>query len=104
MIQPLKKIDERDLVDLPGADMVLAGLKQLREGKPGEFGLLVLIAGPRLKPLGLDIPDCVDIPRPMEHELYSRLELTRTDDAFSYYNALLRTMASFAAALEHFVR
>jgi len=93
-------IQEDDLTSLPGADLVLAGLKELREGEPGECGLLVLIAFSRLVRLGLEVPARNDLERPLEHLLYARLEITHASDAYSRYNSLLRSMASFARALE----
>ena len=93
-------IPEDDLVGLPGADLVLAGLKELREGEPGEYGLLVLIASPRLNRLGLEVPTRNDISSPVEHQLYARLEISHESNAYSHYNSLLRRMASFSHALE----
>ena len=93
-------IQEEELKGLPGGDFVIAGLKELRERTPGEYGLLVLIASARLKTLGLDVPARSDIIRPVEHQLYGLLERTHSDTAYSYYNSLLRTMASFLHALE----
>jgi hypothetical protein len=37
---------------------------------------------------------------PIEHRLYELLEATHGGGAHSYYNSLLRWMASFAHALE----
>jgi hypothetical protein len=93
-------IQDEELAGLPGADMVLAGLKELHEGEPGEYGLLVLIASPRLTRLGLRIPSRNDIARPLGHQLYARLELTHEEAAYSHYNSLLRRMASFSHSLE----
>lgn len=93
-------ISDEDFAGLPGADLVLAGLKEIRDGAPGEYGMLVLIASPRLNGLGLNIPASINLDRPLEHELYSRLELSPAGDAYSRYNALLRSIASFCHALE----
>ncbi len=95
------QIRDEDLDGLPGGDFVIAGLKELREGTPREFGLLVLIASARLNALGLDVPRRYDIVRPVEHQLYGLLELTHANGAYSYYNSLLRTLASFLHALEN---
>jgi hypothetical protein len=95
--------EEEEFMNLPGAELVLPGLRELRDGRPGECGLLVLIASPRLTRLGVAVPIPDNIPLPYEHQLYSLLEETRADDAYSYYNSLLRRMASFAGALEHIV-
>jgi hypothetical protein len=101
MKSPRRRLRKRDLAGLPGEDLVLTGLKELREGHLTECALLVLIASPRLKALGLDIPDGPDIALPVEHRLFELLEAGRGAGAYSYYNSLLRTMSSFAHALEH---
>ena len=48
--QKLEECHEPDLAGLPGADIVLAGLRELRDGQPAECGLLVLIAQPHASP------------------------------------------------------
>jgi hypothetical protein len=60
---------------------------------------LVLIAGPRLRNLGIRIPER-DHPRPFEHQLYELLEERLGSGAHSYYNSLIRRIVSFARALE----
>ncbi len=85
---------------LPGADLVLAGLNELGEAVPGECGLLVLLASPRLRSVGLQVPVRIDIRRPVEHQLYELLEMSHGENAYSRYNSLLRRMASFAHSLE----
>src|SRR5437764_5134876 len=89
-----------DLTGLPGAELVLAGLKELDSVPPTERGILLLIASPRLCRLGFRIPERPDIPRPYEHRLYDLLEKQYGEAAYSRYNSLLRRIVSFCHALE----
>ena len=84
---------------LPGEDLVEAGLADLAGNRITDFSLLVLIASPRLKRLGVHIPQCA-FPKPYEHQLYARLEQRLGSGAHSYYNSLLRRIVSYARALE----
>lgn len=87
------------LNELPGAELVLPGLEDLRNGKTSTVGsLLVAIAATRLTEAGLAIPKDYLAPEP-ELTLYARLQDER-DDAYSYYNALLSSLNSFCNALE----
>jgi hypothetical protein len=89
----------RAIVSLPGHDLVEQGLADLAQDRITDFSLLVLIAAPRLRRLGLDIPDR-HFPRPCEHCLYARLEERLGTAAHSLYNSLIRRMVSFARAAE----
>ncbi len=93
-------MNEEDLAGLPGAELVIPGLKQVHQAEVGECGLLVLIASPRLRSLGLRVPDRPDIPPPHEHRLYELLEESHGEAAYTRYNALLRRLASFIHALQ----
>ena len=86
--------------NLPGADLVEQGLKDLKEGRTTELSLLLQVAGPSLRRLGLEIP-VRPSSRPYHHLLYERLEDRLGDDAYSYYNSLLRRIVSYTRALEH---
>jgi hypothetical protein len=90
-----------ELAGLPGADLVLTGLPELQQEEPTECALLVLIASPRLRRLGFQIPERPDIARPYEHRLYELLERDHGAGAYSRYNSLLRRIVSFSQALEH---
>jgi hypothetical protein len=88
-----------NLNELPGAELILPGLDDLREGKTNTVGsLLVAIAATRLTEAGLDIPKGRLASEP-EMTLYARLQNER-DDAYPYYNALLNSLNSFCNALE----
>ena len=98
-IRPGKPLDGQ-IAGLPGADLVSGGLADLKRGAVTENALLVLIASPRLKRLGIDVPARPDIPLPREHRLYELLEDKHGAGAHSQYNALIRRVVSFAHALE----
>src|SRR6476659_2498648 len=95
------EVTQEALAGLPGAELVLAGLQEIEEEEPTESALLILIASPRLRRLGFEIPQRPDIVRPYEHQLYGLLEKTYGAAAYSRYNALLRRIVSFCQALEH---
>ena len=84
---------------LPGEDLVQQGLADLAQGRVTDSSLLVLIAAPRLKRLGICIPEST-LSGPYEHKLYDRLEQRLGTAAHSYYNSLIRRMVSYARALE----
>lgn len=84
---------------LPGEDFVAQGLADLAAGVLTESALLVLVARPRLKRLGIKVPER-ELSGPSEHALYSLIEERLGAGAHSYYNSLLRRMDSFAHALE----
>jgi hypothetical protein len=84
---------------LPGEELVQQGLADLSQDRLTDCSLLVLIAAPRLKRLGIHVPDRPSL-WPREHELYSRLEARLGSGAHSYYNSLIRRIVSFEHALE----
>lgn len=83
---------------LPGHDLLTAGLADLRRGRETEAALLVALAAPRLRALGIDVPDGVCEPA---HRLYEMLEARYGAGAHSRYNALIGRMASYVRAAEH---
>ncbi|MBW4641922.1 MAG: hypothetical protein KME23_02700 [Goleter apudmare HA4340-LM2] len=88
-----------NLNELPGAEIILPGLRDLHNGECNTIGaLLVAIAAGRLTEAGLDIPKDHLAPEP-ELTLYARLQDER-DNAYAYYNALLNLLNSFCNALE----
>ena len=84
---------------LPGAELVEAGLADLALGRETDNALLVLVAAPRLRGLGIPVPASTSA-TPSEHRLYSRLEERMGTAAHSHYNSLIRRIVSFARALE----
>ena len=83
---------------LPGAAMMRRGLADLAAGRTSEESLLVLIGAPRLRRLGVVVPEA-DLPDP-EIQLYARLAAADPDVAHSRYNALVRLLVSFERALQ----
>src|SRR5436189_5930194 len=84
---------------LPGAELVTEGLADLAQGRVTESALLVLIAAPRLRGLGIPVPDRAS-DHPHEHALYELLEQRLSTGAHSFYNSLIRRMVSYEHALE----
>jgi hypothetical protein len=84
--------------DLPGHELVSAGLVDLLAGRESEASLAVAVAATRLRALGFDVPDVgwTDV----SHRLYGLLAANGRG-AHSRYNALLGRIASFARAAEH---
>jgi hypothetical protein len=91
---------------LPGAELIEEGLRDLAAGRETAAALIVLIGAPRLRRLGLGVPDPPRAwaappsdPSP-EHRLYAQLAEQDSDSAHSRYNALIRTLVSFERAAE----
>lgn len=85
--------------ELPGAELVEQGLEDLGAGRETEEALLLEIAAPRLRALGVDVRTGRSTSEESpEHRLY-RL-LSGSGDAHSRYNALLARIASYARAAE----
>jgi len=83
--------------DLPGADLVEAGLRDLALGLETAPALLVAIGAPRLRRLGFDVPRT---PLDPERRLYELLSREGEDTAHGRYNALVRRLVSFERAAE----
>ncbi|OHB78047.1 MAG: hypothetical protein A2Z34_09370 [Planctomycetes bacterium RBG_16_59_8] len=83
-------------IDFPGADVVVAGIADLLNGRETIAALLVSIGTPRLRREGVDIPAPISSP---EIKLYRRLSVDNPDAAHSRYNALIRRLVSFERAL-----
>ena len=89
----------KDEPRLPGEEFVEQGLADLARGEISDAALLVLIAGPRLRRLGIPVPERHS-DQPFEHQLYERIEERMGTAAHSYYNGLIRRIASYASILE----
>ncbi len=85
-----------DYDELPGGDLLRQGIEELRNGKESVASLLVAIGAPRLRLLGVPIPEITIAEA--EHRLYELLERTDSDSAHSRYNALVRRLVSFERA------
>ena len=83
---------------LPGEDLIETGVQDLREGRETIASLLVAIGSPRLRRLGIELPD--QLPANPEHRLYDLLSQTDQDSAHSRYNAFIRRLVSYERAAE----
>lgn len=81
--------------NLPGAELIDRGLRDLENGVESVESLLVSIAAPRLRALGLAVAMPIDEP---ELRLYRRLAAEHGAGAHSRYNALLRRVVSYQRA------
>ena len=93
-----------DFDDLPGYPLIQAGMHDGEAGLESVEALLVEIAAPRLRAVGLPIPEFASKRPDAELRLYQRLGTTGTPDPYSRYNALLREIDSFGRAAEMRVR
>lgn len=80
---------------LPGSDIIASGLEDLATRTDSEAALLVSMAAPRLRLLGLRVPRALDDP---EMRLFALLADKHGDGAHSRYNALLRRVVAFQRA------
>src|ERR1044072_5343924 len=85
------------MTSLPGNDLIVTGLEDLRHQRQTIEALLVAIGAPKLRSLGMALPD--NLPTTPEHRLYDLLSETEPDSAHSRYNALIRRLVSFERAL-----
>ena len=85
---------------VPGEALVAAGLEALRRGEHSIEALLVAVGAPRLRELGIAVPDAGRLPPHPELALYHAIRREHVADAYSRYNALLRRLVSFERELE----
>lgn len=81
---------------LPGADLIKQGIDDLIAGRETIEALLVSIGSPRLRQIGIAVPNTI-ISNP-EHRLYDLLSAEDSDSAHSRYNGLVRRLVSFERA------
>ena len=86
--------------ELPGADLVAAGIDALRRGELTVEALVVAIGARRLRNAGLSLPPSPDLPDSPELALYAALGAAHPRDTHSRYNSLIRRLVSFERALE----
>lgn len=84
---------------LPGAEIVLPGIEDLKAGRETINALAVSAAATKLG-VGDLVGDIGD-KEPAAHRLYLRLNSELGDAAHSRYNAILARVASFARAAGH---
>ena len=83
---------------LPGEDLIEAGVQDLRAGRETIAALLVAIGSPRLRRLGLELPEQLPKIRNTASTTCSRK--TIQDSAHSRYNAFIRKLVSYERAAE----
>ena len=89
-----------ELENLPGGDLIRAGLRDAAAGVESVESLLVEIAASRLRESGLPVPAMRPATLDAEIRLHRLLAKTHGDDAYGRYNALLRRLVSFTRALD----
>jgi hypothetical protein len=89
----------RVFVSLPGQELADAGIRDLAAGRESEASLVVAMAAPRLRAIGVEVPEGGG-ERPA-HRLYELLSERDPGAAHSRYNALVGRIASFSRAAEH---
>jgi len=92
----MTEVELHDLSIYPGGDLVAKGLRDLNDHIRSEEALLVSVAAPRLRGLGIPVPDDPEIPTPYEHALFSAIESRLPRGAHMEYNALIQRVVSFA--------
>jgi hypothetical protein len=83
---------------MPGRELVVQGLADLRAGRLSTSALLVAMARTRLAATGLDVPEVTSV-RP-GHALYELLATEDPATAHGRYNALVRRLVSYLRAAE----
>lgn len=89
-------MSKQKIAKLPGAEIVLPGIEDLKAGRETVNALAVRAAAAKLG-VG-DLVGDVDTDVPAAHRLYLRLDSELGDAAHSRYNAILARVASFARA------
>ena len=89
-----------DRSQLPGADLVDAGIKALARNELTVEALLVAIGASRLRAAGVELPDTAIVPSHPEVALYELIGASHPNDTHSRYNSLIRRLISFERALE----
>lgn len=86
----------RGLENLPGAEIVLPGIEDLKVGRESINALAVSAAASKL---GVrELLGEIENVEPAAHRLYQRLNNEAGDRGYSRYNAILARVASFARA------
>lgn len=84
---------------LPGAEIVERALKDLERHVESSAAIALQVIAPRLRLMGYDVPRSALDESP-ELCLYRQLSNEHVLDPYSSYNAMLRRLYSFAAAVE----
>lgn len=76
------------------------GIDDLNRGEFTVEAKLVTVGAPRLRGIGLEIPDVPASPESPELALYAAVVDREAGNAHSAYNALIRRLVSFERAME----
>lgn len=93
-------MDDTSIEQLPGAEIVLAGIRDLDARRDSPEAAAVAMAATRLRAAGLDVPPPLSREIPAHH-LFDLLLARGPRQAHSTFNAITRRVASFASAAEH---
>jgi hypothetical protein len=85
--------------DLPGAEIVERALDALNRRERTSAAIALQVIAPRLRLIGYEVP-ALALDDWAEIELYRQLSNEGVLDPYSSYNAILRRLRSFAAAVE----
>ena len=86
--------------EVPGQDLIEAGLAAIERGEWTAEALLIAIGAPRLRFIGLRLPDLSSAPDHPELALYHALGRIYPNDTHSRYNALIRRLVSYEQEME----
>ena len=92
-------MSNKEFEQLPWAEIVLAGVADVRAGRESVNAKAVRCAATRLRRIGLGV-ECEEGGAPASHDLYDQLNDELGDGGHSRYNAILARVASFARAAE----
>jgi hypothetical protein len=88
-------------VELPGAELVEAGIRDLEERRETPEALLVSIGARRLNAVGFELPPTLPDPETRLYLLLAEEINENSDAAHERYNELIRRLVEFESAAEH---
>lgn len=86
-------------LDLPGAEIVERAIHDLNHHEGSSAAIALQVIAPRLRLMGYEVPT-LDLDESPELGLYRQLSKEHVLDPYGSYNAILRRLYSFAAAVE----
>jgi len=92
------------MMDLPGADLIRSGMRDIIEKRETIASELVKIGSPRLRECGLTINVSKEDALVADRRLYSLLGDLHGLNAHARFNSLIRELVSFERSLEHRTR
>lgn len=92
------------MMDLPGAELIRSGMRDIVEKRETIASELVKIGSPRLRECGLTINVSKEDALVADRRLYSLLGDLQGLNAHARFNSLIRELVSFERSLEHRMR